>query len=638
MTKNLSRWALLILALVFQVLVGAAGPAFAQEYIKSFRSDIRLEQSGDVTVTEYVTVNAEGRDIKRGIFRDFPVYMRDANGRRQRVAFEVVSVSRDGQPEAWHEESISRGVRVYMGSEKTQLSTGFHIYALTYRTDRQIRFFDDHDEFYWNVTGNGWMFPIEEASATVTLPQGVRATDTIFFTGKEGSTDRNARATGTQTAPAFVTTRGLSAKEGLTISIAMPKGSFAPPGPADLRRQYIRDYTSAFLCILGLGVVGIYYILFWRRVGRDPKRGIIVPRWHPPEGLSPALVNYVDNKGFSGEGWNALSASFIDLALKGYVTIDPLGSGITVLRTEKPVDELLPSGQASLIQELGAPGSKLTINKTNGKRIQSMAAAFRNAISKEHSGKYYRHNVWFIVGGMALGALFILLLLIFGDFDPELLDGLLFSCIGSVLFTFLAVKATKTFLRKRSVLVRIGAALGLVFTGFLALCVYAMMLLGIAGSMASGDWPVAVGVCGILMMNAFFFFIMGAPTPLGARHMDEIEGLRLYLTLAEQDRMNLSGPPQMSPQHYETLLPYAVALDVEEPWSRAFESWLASAASAGSYQPPWYLGGGSRDFSLGGFSSSMASTISSSIPSSSSSGFSGGSSGGGGGGGGGGGW
>ncbi|WP_440982624.1 DUF2207 family protein, partial [Shinella sumterensis] len=135
------------------------------------------------------------------------------------------------------------------------------------------------------------------------------------------------------------------------------------------------------------------------------------------------------------------------------------------------------------------------------------------------------------------------------------------------------------------------------------------------------------------------------------RMMDGIEGLRQYLTLAEKDRMNMAGAPEMSPRHFETLLPYAVALGEEKPWSQTFDRWLLSAAAAGAaataYQPAWYHGEGfsSGRFSdrMGDFAGSMAGTMQSSLPDppkSSSSGFSsgGGFSGGGGGGGGGGGW
>ncbi|MEO1141302.1 MAG: DUF2207 domain-containing protein, partial [Pseudomonadota bacterium] len=155
-------------------------------------------------------------------------------------------------------------------------------------------------------------------------------------------------------------------------------------------------------------------------------------------------------------------------------------------------------------------------------------------------------------------------------------------------------------------------------------------------------------VVGIVVLNILFYFLLGAPTTLGRKRMDKIEGLRTYLSLAEKDRMNMAGAPDFSTQHYEDLLPYAVALGVEKPWSKAFETWLAAAVAAGavaaSYTPSWYRG---SDFNSGrlsdtmdGFSSSMQSGFSSAMPApkSSSSGFSGGGSGGGGGGGGGGGW
>jgi uncharacterized membrane protein len=113
--------------------------------------------------------------------------------------------------------------------------------------------------------------------------------------------------------------------------------------------------------------------------------------------------------------------------------------------------------------------------------------------------------------------------------------------------------------------------------------------------------------------------------------------------------MNMRGAPEMSPQHFETLLPYAVALGVEKPWSKTFDAWLATALAAGTVAyagPSWYHG---ADFSpakigtsLGNMTGSLSSSFTASLPTpkSSSSGFSsgGGFSGGGGGGGGGGGW
>ncbi len=124
--------------------------------------------------------------------------------------------------------------------------------------------------------------------------------------------------------------------------------------------------------------------------------------------------------------------------------------------------------------------------------------------------------------------------------------------------------------------------------GFIGLIAAGAFFIGVIETLDSADWPVFAVVGGVTLINAIFFFLMGAPTPLGAKLMDEVEGLRTYLTLAEQDRMNMADAPDMSPRHFETLLPYAVALGVEKPWSRTFEIWLATAAAgaaAASYHP-----------------------------------------------------
>ncbi len=55
--------------------------------------------------------NAEGREIRRGILRDFPTTYTAKDGRRVRVGFTVLSVTRDGQPEKFTNEALSNGVR-----------------------------------------------------------------------------------------------------------------------------------------------------------------------------------------------------------------------------------------------------------------------------------------------------------------------------------------------------------------------------------------------------------------------------------------------------------------------------------------------------------------------------------------------
>ncbi|MGZ2430594.1 DUF2207 domain-containing protein [Rhizobium redzepovicii] len=634
-------------ALLFML---AAPAAFAAEVIDSFASAITLEKSGAMTVAETITVNAEGNRINHGIFRDFPLYFTDAEGRRRSVDFDMVSVTRDGEDEPWHTESISGGIRIYAGSADVSVTPGRHRYVFTYKTNRQIRYFDDHAELYWNVTGNGWIFPIRSATATVQLPLGVAATDTVFFTGPQGATGKNARVDEAGAGLVFATTAPLAAGEGLTFAIRMPKSSIDPPSADMESTWWLKDNRNYFIGFGGLILVFAYYTRSWLKVGRDPARGVVVPRWDAPEGISPALVNYIDNKGFSGGGWTALASSALNLAVRGYVKLEDLKNSIVIQGTGKALGkEKFQAGETELLKAVGGAGRTLTIDKANGERVKSVGQSFRSAIEKEHRGKYYNSNLAYTAGGIALSAASLVALFVFGSLQPDTIALMLVPTAISVFVAVFFAGFMRSMHRGNSLFGKIIAIIATAVGVFVGISILAVVVLALASSLVQlHETPMLFAVGGIVLLNILYFFIMGAPTPLGARMMDGIDGLRQYLTLAERDRMNTAGAPEMSPQHFETLLPYAVALGVEKPWSRTFETWLAaaSAGAAAAYAPAWYSGNfnsGSFSDRVGGFSSSMASTIASTIPSpppsSSSSGFGGGgSSGGGGGGGGGGGW
>lgn len=641
---------LLRLCSAFLLVLWMACGAQAEEVIRDYHADITVRPDASMEVTETITVNAEGNDIKRGIFRDFPLYAQDARGFRQKVDFELISVERDGRPENYHTENVTGGIRIYTGSADVFLRPGEYTYTITYRTGRQIRYFDDHDELYWNVTGNGWLFPIDRAGATVTLPDNALPTKTTFFTGASGSQEQNAREVPGSNGLEFETTRPLGPNEGLTIVLAFDKGLVSAPSSGDSTWWFIRDNLNTIIGFGGLAVIFLYYLRSWVAVGRDPAKGIVVPRWDAPDGISPALVNYIDNKGFSGAGWTALSASALDLAVRGYVELDDLDSSITIRRTKKPLEGKLQSGEAALMAEIPSAGNALVIDKANGKRVESVGNRFRQAIEKEHRNKYYKANAGYTSFGIGLSIAVVAALFIFGDLDEDVYALIFVPTFFSVFFGTFTVGLVNLFRGGRSLFSKIFAIVALAFIGFIALSTLGLMLISMWMDLeATHQFPVLIAFGGILTINLLFFFLMGAPTPLGRKLMDGIEGLRIYLTLAEKDRMNMAGAPTMSPSHFEKLLPYAVALGVEKPWSQAFETWLATAAAgaaAAAYSPGWYHGSNYGNFGdrIGGFSSSMASTIASTIPapppsnSSSSSGFSGGSSGGGGGGGGGGGW
>src|SRR3954470_10334251 len=178
--------------LAFLLLAAALAPANATEKIARFVSDIAVQRNGDLLVTETIAVNAEGERIKRGILREFPTSYRNSDGSHVEIGFEVLSVKRDGASETFTTERHDNGTRIRIGRADTMLSSGVHEYVIAYRTTRQLGFFKDFDELYWNVTGTGWTFPIEVAEARITLPEEVAFRRSAFYTGPQDAKGQDA--------------------------------------------------------------------------------------------------------------------------------------------------------------------------------------------------------------------------------------------------------------------------------------------------------------------------------------------------------------------------------------------------------------------------------------------------------------
>ncbi|MEI7598940.1 MAG: DUF2207 domain-containing protein, partial [Aestuariivirga sp.] len=175
------------------VCLALASPALAEERIRSFVSAVTVNADAAIDVHETITVNSEGNQIRHGIFRDFPTTYTDKNGQRVIVGLDVLGVKRDGREEPYVLESLSNGVRIRIGDKDVWLENAQHRYDISYRTTRQIGFFEKYDELYWNVTGNGWDFPIDDARVTITLPQGASIIQHDEFTGGYRSSDNNSR-------------------------------------------------------------------------------------------------------------------------------------------------------------------------------------------------------------------------------------------------------------------------------------------------------------------------------------------------------------------------------------------------------------------------------------------------------------
>ena len=277
-------------------------PAIAAERILSYSSEIEIVEDGSMFVSEVIRVRAENKQIKRGIYRDFPTRYRTQSGDRYVVDFELLAVSRDGKAEPHHIESLANGVRVYIGHKDIFLDPGEYTYRISYRTDRQLGFFPEHDELYWNVTGNDWAFPIDQVFAAVTLPPHVASQQTSSegYTGLFGEYGKDFQATRNEfNQIEFTTTRSLQPREGLSIVVTWPKGYVTEPTAKDKIGYFLRDNRMAIITVSGLAVLFIYYFMVWIRVGRDPASGTIVPLFYPPANLSPAAMRYIYRMGLT---------------------------------------------------------------------------------------------------------------------------------------------------------------------------------------------------------------------------------------------------------------------------------------------------------------------------------------------------
>lgn len=697
------RLALAASLLLLGLLAGLPTAASGNEVIQSFDSLVEIQRNGDYLVTETIRVRAAGSQIQRGIFRDFPTVSRRTSGLVDRFGFAVLEVKRNGEREPWHTESITGGTRIYIGEADVRLPPGEHTYTLRYRTTWQTRFLDDVDEVYWNATGNFWQFPIESATATLLLPDGGRfLAQQHAYTGRVGEQGSDAAIT----RPAdgqlrFSTTRSLAPGEGLTVAAAFPKGIVREPSALARSLRFMGDNRGWLLLLAAVPLIGGYLWTAWSRVGRDPPRGVIIPLFAPPPGISPGAASWIWYRGTGARlrgASRALIAALMSLAVKGRIRFSEPGRKLLIERLAQDSDQpvKLSRGEQVLDQALFAKGKQITISKANANSLRRAVRSFERALDQEYSGTLYRFNHGAIMLGV--GASILVMVGFFWLFPATEAQRIAIIAAAVVAFVGgrLSVQGLRRIIGDLSggssalgwVMAPIGLMLLMAFLVVLLLPVITGLGLDPFGTEAGG-LPVApdqvltalgeplnglvgnlldslLGLLGtgmqalfsnpasvamalaafaLVLLNLVFAALMFAPTPKGREVADAVAGFRLYLSVAEAERMNLPGRPDFSTELFERYLPYAVGLGVEKPWSKALDAHLARSLSSESrqtYSPRFYAGRSFNAARIGTSTARIASTLgtsfASAMPSSSSASGGGGSSGGGGGGGGGGGW
>ena len=567
---------------VLSALVFCAAGASAQERITSYDILVEVKKDASLEVTERIGVRAEGSQIRRGIYRDFPTRYRDRFGNRVKVALEVRGVEKNGAMEPWFTERMSNGVRINTGNDDFLAVPADYVYTIRYRTTRQLGFFDDHDELYWNAIGTGWIFPIEKGSVEVRLPSAVPQTQlhAEAYTGPQGA--KGTAYVAEIPAPGvarYRLTQPLGSYEGFTIVLTFPKGLVPPPTRSEKIKWLLTDNRGILVALAGFLVLMVYMYRAWSAVGRDPQKGVVIARYEPREGQTPAGIRYLQKMGYD---MRCFSSDILALAVAGRLKINErekiFKNEWQLERTAAGNGAPISQAQTSLLETLFRSGNTLVLKNTNAATVAAGRDLHKKRLGMEYEPRYFKRN------GKKVAVAWLI-----------------------------------------------------------------AIVTGIAAFVSSGGFgiPVIIAIAVVMLIELIVFaFVIKAPTEEGRALMDEAEGLKLYMSVAEkQELQTLKGPDQpiLDATRYEALLPFAVALEVEDAWTDKFTAAVGAAAAAQAASNMHWYGGRGPVTNLGDFSRSVGSSLSSTIssasspPGSSSGGGGGGSSGGGGGGGGGGG-
>jgi predicted membrane protein DUF2207 len=490
-------------------------PLFARSWrVADFNDTISVAEDGSATVHERITLSFEGE--WHGIHRFIPVEYPGPRGTNYTLFLSVTDVTDGDGGKLKYESSMSNGrrdLKIYIpGAVDTSRTV-----EITYTVRNGTRFFEDHDEFYWNVTGNDWPVPIDHAAATVSFPGAAAGSlRAQAFTGVYGSAERDASAEVKGAEASFETNNPLPMRGGLTLDIYVPKGILKEPSGFTRLLWFLGSNSIVFLPFWTLAAM---FTLWWYK-GRDPDPGVsVAPMYEPPPGMSPAeagtlLEDAVDPRD--------ITSTLVDLAVRGFVKIEEVDDKGLVFHHKDYVFHLLkPMAQWTDL----APHERVMLTNVFGEgnetRLSSLKNRFYTAIPviKQDVMAALKNKGMYLV-------------------DPDSANGYSFVGILMIVAPFLMLQ----FLWHKDVFSSIGL---LILSGILSAIIW---------------W--------------LFARQMTAKTVKGGRTRVAVLGFQEFMNRTDADRLK-----RMPPDTFEKFLPYAMALGVEHQWAQAFAGIVTSPPS-----------------------------------------------------------
>jgi uncharacterized membrane protein YgcG len=492
---------------VLGLILLLATPLFARSWrVTDFQDTISISRDGSAAVEERITLAFSGE--WHGIHRFIPVDSPGPRGTNYALFLKVTSVTDDRGNPLTDESSLSHGYRdlkIYIPNAADSTRT----VVIRYVVRNSIRFFEDHDEFYWNVTGNDWPVPIDRATASIIFPSAAAGSlRAQAFTGVYGSAQQDATSEITGSEARFETTRPLPMRGGLTVDIYIPKGILEEPGAFTRAAWFV---GSNPIVLLPFWTLAVMFSLWWRW-GRDPDPGLsVAPMYEPPAGISPAEAGTLLADTIHPRD---ITSTIIDLAVRGLVKIEQTEEpGLIFNHRDCILHLLVPREnwqnlqphERVMLENIFAGDSPQTRLSDLKNRFYTAVPVIRQDIMAELRNK-----------GMYL-------------LDPESANSYSFVAILVIVAPFLLLQ----FLWHQDVF----ASLGLVI---------------LSAVISAVIWWL-------------FARQMTAKTLKGVQTRIAVLGFQEFMNRVEADQLK-----RMPSDTFEKYLPYAMALGVEHHWARAF--------------------------------------------------------------------
>ena len=504
------------------LLLACSLPAWARSYhISKFNSNIHVEEDGSARIEEQITFVFNG--VYQGIYRDIPVDYPGPSGSNYTLFIKLDSITDDSGSKLKYEKKTRGGflhLKIYVPGATDATRT----VNIEYSVANGTRFFEDHDEFYWNVTGNDWPVPIEQASALIYFPP--EASGKLRAQAFEGIYGSSQHASSQVTGPgvSVETTDPLPMRGGLTGDVYIEKGVLHQPSAI---ARFFRFIRSNPVVTVPLWAFAVMFPMWWMK-GRDPDPGMsVAPMYEPPEKMGPAEVGTLIDGSTDPRD---ITSVLVDLAVRGYVKI-----------VETEHKGFLSSTKDYEFHLLKSRGDW---NDLTDYEVAMLGNVFAGSDVVLLSS--LRNHFYTVLPAIKRGVLGALKSKGMYTLDPTSASG--YQGLGLIL---------------------------------VLLPYFALQVFGFADFLSSVPLAIGSGLIGAAII-VLFGRQLTATSMKGARTQVQIKGFQEFMNRVDADRLK-----RMPPDTFEKFLPYAMALGVEHRWAKAFEGIVQNPPSwyQGTYGP-----------------------------------------------------